>query len=331
MKNLFVVSILALAFSLATTINCSANERFSRTADGVITDSKTNLQWLPGPDKDTDYRNAERWVAAQTVDGGGWRMPTREELKTLYDSHLPYGISPVFKATDYRWVWADMCNSSAAGVLDFDSGDDDCHTLGSPSDSRVFAVRRRTMPVSAGEKTVTGQTKLAEANKATTQAKSSPEVALSGVGKKQSYAEGRLVNWNGEPAGGIKIIATFDTYHYRSPKGYEQVETITGDDGSFNLSGLFPTPSLPSVEDFAQSEYTIKLWSDKWETNEVKGITAARRGGLICLDKVCRFLSGISACGYAASCTVDSITAYASSGVFFCNLECGLEWLYQSR
>ena len=55
------------------------------------------------------------------------------------------------------------------------------------------------------------------------------------------------------------------------------------------------------------------------------------RGGLICLDKVCRFLSGISACGYAASCTVDSITAYASSGVFFCNLECGLQRLYQSR
>jgi len=160
MKNLFVAPVLAVAFFLATIINCSADERFSRTADGVITDSQTNLQWLPGPDRDTSYYEAERWVPAQTVAGGGWRLPTREELRTLYDSSFGENknISPlIFKTSgDYLWVWVEVRAGARSSPFPFYSGIEfgrysdhskDKQALavyGDLSDSkRVFAVRPR--------------------------------------------------------------------------------------------------------------------------------------------------------------------------------------------
>jgi hypothetical protein len=71
------VSVLLLTLSLCAH---ASEERFSRSTDGVITDSQTNLQWLVGPNQDTNYKQAENWVAAQTVAGGSWRMPTAKEL-----------------------------------------------------------------------------------------------------------------------------------------------------------------------------------------------------------------------------------------------------------
>jgi phage-related baseplate assembly protein len=45
---------------------------------------KADLQWYAGPDKDTVWNEAKRRVANLSLTGGGWRMPTRKELKTLY-------------------------------------------------------------------------------------------------------------------------------------------------------------------------------------------------------------------------------------------------------
>jgi hypothetical protein len=51
----------------------------------VVRDTKTGLEWVAGPDKDTNWTEAKRWVENLTVAGGGWRMPTIEELETLYE------------------------------------------------------------------------------------------------------------------------------------------------------------------------------------------------------------------------------------------------------
>ena len=120
--------------------------RFSRSDDGVVTDSETNLQWLLGPDKQVNYNQAEQWVAwaAANVAGGGWQMPTREQLKTLYDPAYRYSghISPVFNVTHDRWVWAEPCNSSSAWYFYFDTGNDICRPRNYSIDNlRVFAVR----------------------------------------------------------------------------------------------------------------------------------------------------------------------------------------------
>ena len=119
--------------------------RFSRTADGVITDSETNLQWLPGPDRDTNYDQAEQWIAAQTVAGGNWRMPTTEELKALRNESLAksYNISPLFGATYYRWVWAGARDALSAWPFNFENGYENWLRRDTSSNGRVFAVRPR--------------------------------------------------------------------------------------------------------------------------------------------------------------------------------------------
>ena len=57
---------------------------FVAYANGVVADTKTGLEWLAGPDVDTSYHRAVEWVRGLTVAGGGWRMPTAKDLRTLY-------------------------------------------------------------------------------------------------------------------------------------------------------------------------------------------------------------------------------------------------------
>ena len=54
-------------------------------ASGVVRDTKTGFEWAAGPDKDTTWHEAKRWVNILNVSGGGWRMSTINELKTLYE------------------------------------------------------------------------------------------------------------------------------------------------------------------------------------------------------------------------------------------------------
>ena len=57
---------------------------FVAYANGVVADTRTGLEWLAGPDVDTSYHRAVEWVCRLTVAGGGWRMPTAKDLRTLY-------------------------------------------------------------------------------------------------------------------------------------------------------------------------------------------------------------------------------------------------------
>ena len=57
---------------------------FVAYANGVVADTRTGLEWLAGPDVDTSYHRAVEWVCGLTVAGGGWRMPTAKDLRTLY-------------------------------------------------------------------------------------------------------------------------------------------------------------------------------------------------------------------------------------------------------
>lgn len=92
----------SLVYDLST-----GRTRFTTSSDGAITDSKTGLEWVTGPDQDTNYSQAVQWVAACRVAGGGWRMPTRAELKTLYLPNVgKWNLDPAFK-TGSGLVWAE--------------------------------------------------------------------------------------------------------------------------------------------------------------------------------------------------------------------------------
>ncbi len=113
--------------------------RFVKSEKGIIYDSKTGLEWIVGPDKDTTRKRAKYWIKHLTVGGGGWRLPTQQELETLYQSELgSRNIDPIFQTTGWR-VWAS--DKSVVGFLWFDFLGEYWCDLKESKDNRGFAVR----------------------------------------------------------------------------------------------------------------------------------------------------------------------------------------------
>lgn len=65
-----------------------SNNRFQASENGVILDTKTNLEWIVGANEGTKWNEGYAWVKGLgNKFGGGWRLPTVEELRGLYESH----------------------------------------------------------------------------------------------------------------------------------------------------------------------------------------------------------------------------------------------------
>jgi hypothetical protein len=116
--------------------------RFTVSPEGVITDALTSLEWIVGPDRDLNYDEATRWVAECEVAGGGWRMPTRQELAELYlgDSGRA-NLDPAFRMTGW-WVWSEPQDASSAWHFRFNNGTEDSLRRHLSSISRGFGVRQ---------------------------------------------------------------------------------------------------------------------------------------------------------------------------------------------
>jgi len=117
---------------------------YVKYATGVVYDKNTGLEWYAGPDKKINWDEAKRWVESLSVAGGDWRMPTREELETLYKKGAgTRNMTPLFKTTGWR-VWSESSSSSSAWYFGFSS---DRKYFGSRNYSknglRGFAVRSR--------------------------------------------------------------------------------------------------------------------------------------------------------------------------------------------
>lgn len=112
--------------------------------DGVVYDQKTGLEWYAGPDRDTNWNEAKSWVENLTVAGGGWRMPTWEELKTLYIKGVgERNMTPLLKTTG-SWVWSgETKGAKSAWFFNFIHGYTGFCYRGDPYEVRGFAVRSR--------------------------------------------------------------------------------------------------------------------------------------------------------------------------------------------
>ena len=117
-------------------------------ANGIVRDTKTGLEWKAGPDKDTKWNEARSWVESLNLDGGGWRMPTLDELGSLYKRGASSNnITPLLKITSkYLWVWSgETRDSSLAGeFLFFYPGRNNSTTRSDSRYRRAFAVRSRS-------------------------------------------------------------------------------------------------------------------------------------------------------------------------------------------
>ena len=138
----------------------AAQERFTKNSQGVIRDRQTGLEWYEGPDEDTDWYDARCWVDDLTVDGGGWRMPSRSELKGLYEEDAGGGLDgmdPCFENMGgwYIWSgeadlspwdddpdWPDDNDSSSAWYFDFPYREYLCY-CDDADHARALAVRTR--------------------------------------------------------------------------------------------------------------------------------------------------------------------------------------------
>ena len=113
-------------------------------ANGIVKDTKTGLEWKVGPDRDTDWNEARLWVQSLNLDGGGWRMPTMDELEGLYKKGKgDWNMTPLLKNTGY-FVWSgETRGSSDAWAVNFGDGYRTWGYRPAPGSRRAFAVRSR--------------------------------------------------------------------------------------------------------------------------------------------------------------------------------------------
>jgi hypothetical protein len=110
----------------------------------IYYDKNTGLEWLAGPDRNTTWNEAKRWVESLTaVAGGCWRMPTRKELKTLYKEGAgTRNMTPLLKTTGWG-VWSGETKGSSAAWTFFFRYGNEPWSLRDSDYGRGFAVRSR--------------------------------------------------------------------------------------------------------------------------------------------------------------------------------------------
>ena len=116
--------------------------------NGIVRDTKTGLEWKAGPNKDTDWNEARSWVQSLNLpDGGGWRMPTMNELEGLYKKGMgSHNLTSLLLNTTYKYlyVWlGETKGSSDARAFTFRFGNGFWDGRNTSYNFRAFAVRSR--------------------------------------------------------------------------------------------------------------------------------------------------------------------------------------------
>jgi hypothetical protein len=137
-KSIIFTLVLVIGFCLTGYV--FADDKALENA--VYYDKNTGLEWLAGPDKATNWYDAKKWVESLTaVAGGGWRMPTMEELKTLYQKRGKCNIKPFLKTTGC-WVWSGETKGSIK-VWGYDYSYERCGSILSGGSGSGLALLNR--------------------------------------------------------------------------------------------------------------------------------------------------------------------------------------------
>ncbi len=110
----------------------------------MVKGTVTSFEWIARPDTDTTWDEAKSWVDGLDIDGGGWRMPTIKELKTIYqEAKGTRDMDPLLKATGY-YVWSgETKDSSLAWSFSIWDGKGSWSPRRLSFGGRAFAVRSR--------------------------------------------------------------------------------------------------------------------------------------------------------------------------------------------
>jgi len=80
--------------------------RFLFYPNGIIKDTLTGLEWFVGPDRDTSWEEACSLVSSLEIDGGGWRLPTIDELKNVHEKSVFERFPPPFYKKTGWHLWS---------------------------------------------------------------------------------------------------------------------------------------------------------------------------------------------------------------------------------
>ena len=143
--SLFLVLFLCLPFTSAAQKEVGRDGVYVAYADGIVKDTKTGLEWIAGPDKNINWKEAKSWVQNLKLEGGGWRMPTTDELRTLYKKGAgSHNMMPLLKTTGW-YVWSGETKGSLeARYFDFYHGDRYWYGCYGSNGLRAFAVHSRS-------------------------------------------------------------------------------------------------------------------------------------------------------------------------------------------
>jgi hypothetical protein len=160
MNKLIVVSIFFLTFFFfifpANSL-IHAQDRFVDNNDGTVTDTLLDVMWTKMDNQgDITWRQAQKWVKytlPYTLPNNydNWRLPTIDELKTLYNHNALYegyetGCSQKVKIVSVielscGWIWASEKKFISAKLFNFQRGYSYTDRISKNRAYRVLAVR----------------------------------------------------------------------------------------------------------------------------------------------------------------------------------------------
>lgn len=127
------------------------------TSCNSIKDTQTGLEWLIGPDRNMTWYEARQWIENLNMCGNGWRMPTIDEIQTLYNPGVKAGtgyytngrffpahIDPIFNNIGSgSWVWSNQnFNDGTAQSFNLNQGKPVVYSaMNTLYSTRAFAVR----------------------------------------------------------------------------------------------------------------------------------------------------------------------------------------------
>ncbi len=161
MKKLIATSIffITIFFSIFPADSLlHAQDRFVDNHDGTVTDTLLNVMWTKKDNQgDITWRQAQKWVKytlPYTLPNNydNWRLPTIDELKTLYNDNVLYEgyeadcrqkvkIVSVIELS-CGWVWALDKISISAWLFNFQRGYSYTDRISKKRAYRVLAVRK---------------------------------------------------------------------------------------------------------------------------------------------------------------------------------------------
>lgn len=133
-KNIFLLSALVCFTVFSSFTLAHSKERFIDHGDGTATDTVTNLMWAASDNMgNINWHNAKIYCENPPIAGykySDWRMPTIEELRTLYDKSLGgyetdcglrVRIHPGIRLS-CAWVWSSEHKAISAYAFSFRKG-----------------------------------------------------------------------------------------------------------------------------------------------------------------------------------------------------------------